>query len=72
MSDQIAKYDLKILADAGLLVPHGEKRGRYYSAGPVVKEVRQMTRTPRVEVDPFAEPEQEQTSLPGFDDEASE
>lgn len=72
VSDQIAKYDLKILADAGLLVPHGEKRGRYYSAGPVVKEVRQMRRTPRVEVDPFAEPEQEQTSLPGFDDEASE
>jgi Fic family protein len=68
VGDQIAKYDLKILADAGLLVPHGEKRGRYYSAGPAVKEVRDATRTPRIEIDPFAEPEAQQSTLPGFAD----
>jgi len=55
VSDQVAKYDLKQLSDAGLLAPVGEKRGRYYVAGEPVKQIRQATRKPRVEEDPFAE-----------------
>ena len=30
ISENLASRDLKVLTDAGLLVPHGEKRGRYY------------------------------------------
>lgn len=67
VSNQSAKADLKTLSDAGLLIPYGEKRGRYYMAGPAVLEVRRSTRTPRTEEDPF-EPrsESKQAALPGF------
>jgi Fic family protein len=30
VTNQVAKYDLKRLADEGLLIPKGEKKGRYY------------------------------------------
>lgn len=67
VSNQSAKADLKALADAGLLIPHGEKRGRYYTAGPVVHELRQVTRTRRTEEDPFeVSTESTQAALPGF------
>ena len=32
ITNQVAKYDLKRLADEGLLVPRGERKGRYYLA----------------------------------------
>lgn len=56
LNDQTATRDLVALADAGLLVPHGEKRGRYYSAGPVLENIRNQilsSRTPRDDTDPF-------------------
>lgn len=68
VSNDVAKYDLRNLTDAGLLIAHGEKRGRYYTAGPVTLEVRSATRTRRVEDDPFAgEGTMHQPALPGFE-----
>jgi Fic family protein len=75
VTNQVAKYDLKNLADAGLLVPVGERKGRYYTAGPLVQELRQKTRSPRQEPDPFTTQDiadaltesKQQPSLPGFE-----
>lgn len=76
ITNQVAKLDLKRLVDAGLLAPKGERRGRYYTAGEVVKEIAKRARIPREEVDPFAElaalmkksSEPIQPELPGFSD----
>jgi hypothetical protein len=57
ITDQVASRDLRILSDAGLLVPHGEKRGRFYTAGDPVRAIRQgivEARDPRDDSDPFA------------------
>ena len=37
VSEQTAGRDLKSLADRGLLIPHGERRGRYYVASASVR-----------------------------------
>ena len=55
VSKNLASRDLKVLVDAGLLVPEGERRGRFYSAAPVVAEIRQKLRLPKKVDDPFAE-----------------
>lgn len=55
VSNQVAKYDLKRLADEGLLIPKGEKKGRYYLAGPVLVELRKQTRSAETVNDPFTE-----------------
>ena len=68
VSNQIAKNDLKTLSDAGLLIPVGEKRGRYYLAGPTIREIRNLTRSPRIEEDPFESEEGVQPLLPGFEE----
>lgn len=57
VSEVMATRDLKAMADAGLLVAHGERRGRFYTASPEVRaiafEIRQ--RRPRQDdADPFA------------------
>jgi Fic family protein len=39
MSDAMASRDLKVLTDIGLLMPVGEKRGRYYVATDLLKEI---------------------------------
>lgn len=57
ISEQAATRDLKMLVDTDLLTPHGEKRGRYYSAGPALMRLRNEmihARPPRDETDPFA------------------
>ncbi|MSP95682.1 MAG: Fic family protein [Betaproteobacteria bacterium] len=56
ISNQTAKYDLKRLADEGLLVPKGERKGRYYVAGELVQQLRNETRSKRRVTDPFEEP----------------
>jgi len=71
VSNQVAKYDLKKLADEGLLVPKGEKKGRYYLAGEVVKQIRQKTRSLPRKADPFedverARQQRAQPELPGL------
>jgi Fic family protein len=53
ISDQVASRDLLALCDAGMLVPKGEKRGRYYIAGDWLREVRQGVRQPKSATDPF-------------------
>jgi Fic family protein len=40
ISDVVASRDLKRLSDTGLIVPVGEKRGRYYVAGDPLKKIR--------------------------------
>lgn len=40
VSEGMASRDLRQLVDAGLLVAHGEKRGRHYVAGDPIKEIR--------------------------------
>ena len=53
LSKNLASRDLKELVDADLLVPEGEKRGRFYKASPIVAEIRQRLRLPRKIGDPF-------------------
>jgi len=57
ITEQTASRDLRQLVAAGLLVSHGEKRGRHYVAGPVLRDLRGAVvaaRDPRDETDPFA------------------
>lgn len=56
VSAHVAGRDLKILADAGILVPHGEKRGRYYTAGRELTVARAGGRRPEAPVDPYGLP----------------
>ena len=44
ISDVVASRDLKRLCEAGLLIPIGEKRGRYYVAATPLVEIRQRLR----------------------------
>jgi Fic family protein len=55
ISEWQGSKDLKRLADEGLLVPEGEKRGRLYRASDSLRDLRQRSREVRVPiVDPFA------------------
>ena len=56
-SAHVAGRDLKRLTDMEILVPHGEKRGRYYTAGKELKEARQRARRDRTVLDPYTLPE---------------
>jgi Fic family protein len=52
-----ASKDLQRLAEGGWLAPGGEKRGRFYTASPALRELRQViiaNRNPRDDSDPFA------------------
>lgn len=54
VSEQTASRDLRALVDAGLLIPQGERRGRFYTVAPLLKEHRQRTLEPKVPIpDPF-------------------
>jgi Fic family protein len=65
VTQNLASRDLAHLCALGLLEPHGEKRGRFYTASAVTKEIRQRTREARSLIpDPF-EPAI-QPSLPLF------
>lgn len=57
ISENVASRDLKLLVDRDLLVPHGEKRGRYYTANKPLRGLWQEvidSRDPRDDSDPFA------------------
>ncbi len=54
ISSQIAKRDLKLLTDSGLLLPKGERRGRTYVASPYLAGLWKQSRMPRQIIDPFA------------------
>jgi Fic family protein len=53
VSNNLASRDLKTLVDANMLIPEGEKRGRYYLASPSVRAIREKHRLPKGEDDPF-------------------
>ncbi len=55
VSDALASRDLKELVDAGLLVPHGERRGRYYTAAKPLLEIANEVPRPARPGDPFEE-----------------
>lgn len=54
VSENVASRDLKDLTVQGLLIPSGEKRGRYYEATQFVKLIRQNSREPKSTIDPFS------------------
>lgn len=56
ISEGLATRDLKVLVEQGLLVPSGEKRGRFYVASELLSRLRARTRETRRLEDPYAEP----------------
>ena len=67
ITENLASKDLKILVGQGLLIPQGEKRGRFYIASDFLKALRKKTREPRRVEDPFAEKARMAPLLPGMD-----
>jgi len=65
---QTASRDLGKLVDQDLLVPRGEKRGRFYVGAEWVRRLRNETAEPKIISDPFDEVREEEMLLPGFDD----
>ncbi len=57
VSDQTASRDFKALVDVGLLIAHGEKRGRFYSGSNELISIRENFMPPKVKdnTDPFVE-----------------
>jgi Fic family protein len=55
ISMQLAKKDLRVLVDKGLLISRGERRGRYYIASKILQDLRNTTRLERENLDPFVE-----------------
>ena len=53
VSETVAGRDLKMLADNGLLVARGDKRGRSYTASAELKSLAERVRQPRPVEDPF-------------------
>jgi Fic family protein len=56
ITEQTATRDLRLMVEAGLLVAHGEKRGRFYGAGKELVDLRRSilaSRDPRDDTDPF-------------------
>lgn len=57
LSPSVASYDLSKLVKAGLLEPRGLNRGRHYVASPMLREIRERIREPKMAVDdPFELP----------------
>ena len=53
VSAHVAGRDLKTLTGREIIVPHGEKRGRYYTAGKELREARERARRDRIVLDPY-------------------
>jgi len=57
ISQNLASRDLAHLCGLGLLEAHGERRGRFYTASAITKEIRARMREPRAPIpDPFDDP----------------
>jgi len=56
VSEHTASRDLAALVERGLIVAHGEKRGRYYVASKELAQLRERTREPKAVADPFENP----------------
>lgn len=75
VSDTVAGRDLKALSEADLLIPKGEKRGRFYEASPLVRAVREKFAEPKAVADPFVDRSvlqkpDDNLRLPGMEDPA--
>lgn len=57
VSELVASRDLRVLVEAGLLTPVGERRGRFYLASDQLKRIEVSVRSarPRGDSDPFAD-----------------
>jgi len=53
VTEFVASRDLKRLADLELLIPHGEKRGRYYTGSQILRQIRQKNRDNSPMPDPY-------------------
>lgn len=53
ISNESASKDLRTLVEAGLLIPKGERKGRYYEAADSIKKLASGAFIPNVERDPF-------------------
>lgn len=65
VSDAVSSRDLGALSNAGLLVPQGAKRGRFYLAGERVRQLRAETDMAKLQTDPFSG-HQERVVRPGY------
>ena len=54
ISDVVASRDLRKMVDLELLVPHGEKRGRYYTGSPRLREIAAKHKMPGQAENPYA------------------
>jgi Fic family protein len=66
ISDVVASRDLKKLTDHGLLMPVGEKRGRFYIATSKLREIRAKLQTKKKIADPYDLVGEVQPVLPGL------
>lgn len=74
ITNESASKDLRTLVSVGLLIPKGERKGRYYEASEFVKNLAKIAYIPRNERDPFAlvaaddesAAKSAQSELPGF------
>lgn len=67
LSNIVASRDLRKLCDLDLLVPVGEKRGRYYVASEPLKKIRNQAREAREVSDPYEiVPRATEPTLPGI------
>jgi hypothetical protein len=54
ITDQTATRDLAALASAGILIPHGNGRGRHYTAGEPLLQIKARRRSRRAPLrDPY-------------------
>jgi Fic family protein len=67
VTEFIASRDLKRLSDLELLIPHGEKRGRYYTGSPLLREIRQRNRDNSPMPDPYQLVETQSKTQPADD-----
>lgn len=56
-SAYVATRDLKTLAERNLIEPHGEKRGRYYTGGDLLKSMRNRARREKTFSSPYDLPD---------------
>jgi hypothetical protein len=67
VSENLASRDLKMLVDKRVLVPAGERRGRYYQASPELLEIGKKIFQPfKMDDEPFKSKPQ-QGVLPGIE-----
>ncbi len=53
ITEFVASRDLRRLSDLGILIPHGEKRGRYYMGSQEIRRIRESNRDNSPMPDPY-------------------